>query len=75
MLIAAHSKLLCASLHAATHHQPISRLEDVQRAGHSGVGHRANEYRNVLSKTTHKETEERQEKTKKMETGEKDKKK
>lgn len=47
----------------------------MQRAGHSGVGHRANEYRNVLSKTTNEETEERQEKIKKMETGEKDKKK
>lgn len=75
MFIAAHSKLLCASLHAAPHHQPISRLEDVQRAGHSGVGHRTNEYRNVLSKTTNKEAEERQEKTKKMETGENYKKK
>lgn len=58
MLIAAHSKLLCASLHAATHHQPISRLKDVQRAGHSRVRHRANKYGNVLSKTTKEETKE-----------------
>lgn len=61
MLIAAHAKLLGASLHAATHHQPIPRLKDVQRAGHSRVGHRANEYRDVLSKTTKEETEEGQE--------------
>lgn len=49
MLIAAHAKLLGASLHAATHHQPVSRLKDVQGAGHSRVGHRANEYRDVFS--------------------------
>lgn len=66
MLIAAHAKLLGAGLHAATHHQPISRLEDVQGAGHSGVGHRANKYRDVLSETTTAETEE-----KKMEEGRK----
>ncbi len=65
MLIAAHAKLFGASLHAATHHQPIPRLEDVQRAGHSRVGHGANEYRDVLSKTTKEETEEGQEMTKK----------
>lgn len=77
MLVAAHAELLGASLHAATHHQPIPRLKDVQRAGHSGVGHRADEYRDVLSKTAKEETEEGQEKTgkKQMETGEKDKKK
>lgn len=56
MLIAAHAKLLGASLHTATHHQPISRLEDVQRAGHARVGHRADEYRDVLSKTKEMKT-------------------
>lgn len=59
MLIAAHSELLCAGLHTATHHQPIPRLEDVQRAGHSRVGHCANKYRDVLCKTTKEETEDR----------------
>lgn len=35
----------------------------MQRAGHSRVGHRANEYRDVLSKTTKEETDKGQEKT------------
>lgn len=52
MLIAAHAKFFGASLHAAAHHQTISRLKDVQGARDSGVGHRANKYRDVRSQTT-----------------------
>jgi len=57
MLIAAHAELLGAGLHAATHHQPISRLKNVQWAGHSGVGHRADENGDVLSETRREESE------------------
>lgn len=59
VLIAAHAKSLSASLHAATHHQPISRLKDMQGAGNSRIGHRANKYRDVLSETAKVETEEK----------------
>lgn len=59
MLIAAHAKLLGASFHAAAHHQPISRFKDVQWAGHTRIGHRANKNRDVLSKTTKEETEQK----------------
>ena len=48
VVIAAHAKLLGARLHAAAHHQPVARLEDVQRAAHAGVGHRAHEDGDVL---------------------------
>lgn len=57
VLVAAHAKFLGAGLHAATHHQPISRLKDVQGAGNPGVGHGANKYRDVLGKTAEGETE------------------
>lgn len=59
MLVAAHSKLLGAGLHAAAHHQPIARLKDVQRAGHPWVRHRADKYGNVLCKAANQKTEER----------------
>lgn len=61
VLIAAHSKLLGASLHAAAHHQPITRLKDVQRAGHAGVRHGAHKYGNVLCKTVNQRTGGRRE--------------
>ena len=57
MLVAAHAKLLGASLHTATHHQTITRLNNVQGAGDSRVGHRANKYGDVFSKTTKEETD------------------
>lgn len=66
MLVAAHAKLLGAGLHAAAHHQPVSRLKDVQRAGYSRVGHRANEDRDVLGKTTKEERERKVEKGRKV---------
>lgn len=59
MLIAAHAKFLGASLHAAAHHQPVPRLKNVQGAGDSRVGHRANKYGDVLSKTAKEEIEAR----------------
>lgn len=58
VLIAAHAELLGAGLHAATHHQPVSRLKDVQWAGNSRVGHGADEYRDVLSETKRKQKKE-----------------
>lgn len=57
VLVAAHAKLLCASLHTATHHQTVSRLKNVQGAGHTRVGHRANKYGDVFSETTKEETD------------------
>lgn len=49
VLIGAHSKFSCPGLNAAAHHQSVSRFEDVQRARHSRVGHRANKYGNVFT--------------------------
>lgn len=51
VLIAAHAKLLGAGLHTAAHHQTVPRFKDVQRTGHSRVGHRADENRDVLGET------------------------
>lgn len=50
VLITAHAELLGASLHAAAHHQPITRLKDVQWAWHSREGHGTDKYGNILGK-------------------------
>lgn len=62
LLIDAHAKLLGASLHAATHHEPISRLEDVKWAWHPGEGHSADKYRDILGKTTRENTKKQKSK-------------
>jgi len=43
----AHAELARAGVHAASYHEAIARLKDVQRTGHGGVGHGAHEDRDV----------------------------
>ena len=59
MVVAAHAKLLGSRLHAAAHHQPVTRLEDVQRAADAGVGHRAHEDGDVLGEAAARERRSR----------------
>ena len=58
MVVAAHAKLLGSRLHAAAHHQPVTRLEYVQRAADAGVGHRAHKDGDVLGEAAAGETEQ-----------------
>ena len=44
----AHAETLGIRLHAAADHQPVARLEDVERTRHGGEGHGAHEDRHVL---------------------------
>ena len=49
MFVAAHAKLPGARLHASSHHEAITRLEDMERTGHARVRHRTHKDRDILS--------------------------
>ena len=44
----AHPELLGSSLDTPSDHEPVSGLEHMEWARHSGVGHSANEYWDIL---------------------------
>lgn len=54
-----HAEAVGSRLHAAANHQSVARLEDMERARHSGKGHGANEYRHILVKTEERTREQR----------------
>lgn len=53
-----HPELLGSSLYTSTDHEPVSGLKYMERARHSGIGHSANKYWDILGQAEEEGEEE-----------------